>query len=84
MQQIRYERLASFLGSHFGDAEIYLPGVDIKDLKVPEDEKEHPAIVVKVDDLTARVNLLDLVCHLIRTNLLFIADSDAVRLKYKR
>ncbi len=61
MQQIRYEGLAAFLESHFGYAEIYLPEDDVKDTK-NEDGKDEPAIIVKVDDLVARVNLVDLVC----------------------
>jgi len=55
MQQIRYEGLAAFLESHFGYAEIYLPDEDVKD------SKDDPAIIIKVGDLTARVNLVDLV-----------------------
>lgn len=60
MQQIRYEGLAAFLESHFGYAEIYLPEEDAKDVK-EEDSKDEPAIIVKVDDSVARVNLVDLV-----------------------
>lgn len=63
MQQIQYERLAAFLESHFGDATIYLPEEDMKDEKEskPGDEKDQPAIIVRVDDFVARVNLVDLV-----------------------
>jgi hypothetical protein len=62
MQQSRYLRLASFLESHFGEAEIYLPDPDNKDTKdLSEEERDDPAIIVKVDDLVARVNLVDLV-----------------------
>jgi len=60
MQQIRYEGLAAFLESHFGYAEIYLPDEDAKDVK-DEDDSDDPAIIIKVDDLVARVNLVDLV-----------------------
>lgn len=59
MQQIRYEGLAAFLESHFGYAEIYLPEDDAKDIK-GDDGKDEPAIIVKVDDSVARVNLVDL------------------------
>jgi len=62
MQQFRYERLASFLESHFGEADIYLPNPDNKDTKeFSEEERDDPAIIVKVDELVARVNLVDLV-----------------------
>jgi cleavage and polyadenylation specificity factor subunit 3 len=62
MQQSRYLRLASFLESHFGEAEIYLPDSDNKDTKdLSEEERDDPAIIVKVDELVARVNLVDLV-----------------------
>jgi cleavage and polyadenylation specificity factor subunit 3 len=60
MQQIRYEGLAAFLESHFGYAEIYLPDEDAKDVKV-EEGSDDPAIIIKVDDLVARVNLVNLV-----------------------
>jgi cleavage and polyadenylation specificity factor subunit 3 len=63
MQQYQYERLAAFLESHFGDATIYLPEEDMKDPKdaKPGEERDQPAIIVRVDDATARVNLVDLV-----------------------
>lgn len=62
MQQSRYLRLASFLESHFGEAEIYLPDADNKDTRdFSEEERDDPAIIVKVDELVARVNLVDLV-----------------------
>jgi hypothetical protein len=61
-EQSRYLRLASFLESHFGEAEIYLPDPDNKDTKdLSEEERDGPAIIVKVDELVARVNLDDLV-----------------------
>lgn len=60
MQQLRYERLATFLESHFGYAEIYLPDLDTKGDMKPG-EKDDPAIIVKVDGIVARVNLVNLV-----------------------
>ncbi|PVG03158.1 Metallo-hydrolase/oxidoreductase [Serendipita vermifera] len=60
MQQIRFERLAAFLESHFGYAEIYLPEEDVKDRKPGEDqEKDQPAIIIRVDDLEARIDPID-------------------------
>jgi hypothetical protein len=62
MQQIRFERLTAFLESHFGHAEIYLPEEDVKDIKPAEEqERDQPAIIVRVDDLEARVNPTDFV-----------------------
>lgn len=78
MQQIRYEGLAAFLESHFGYAEIYLPDENAKDLKA-EDDTDDPAIIIKVDDLEARLNLVDLVgviiAHYLVKMLIILLDS---------
>ncbi|KAG9056583.1 endoribonuclease ysh1 [Serendipita sp. 407] len=50
MQQIRCEHIAAFLESHFGSAEIDLPD-DTKD------RLDDPAIIVHVDQSSARVNI---------------------------
>lgn len=60
MQQIRYERMAAFLEAHFGSAEIYLPEEDAKDVKMADGERDDPAIVVRVDEHIAKVDLVDL------------------------
>jgi cleavage and polyadenylation specificity factor subunit 3 len=83
MQQIRYEGLAAFLESHFGYAEIYLPDENAKDVKA-EDGNDDPAIIIKVDDLEARVNLVDLVSVIIARYLIVMLISFLVSLLLKR
>lgn len=61
-KQLRLERVTEMLASHFGNASIVMPDQTMEDAEFAAGEvKDEPAIVVRVDDLVARVDIGDFV-----------------------
>ncbi|KIJ67728.1 hypothetical protein HYDPIDRAFT_107205 [Hydnomerulius pinastri MD-312] len=60
----RIQRLAWFLEAHFGEVELHMPeesGQDEQEHEHGEDENHDPALIVRVDEADAHINLVSLV-----------------------
>lgn len=60
---VRIQRLAMFLEAHFGEVELHMPDESTDEPEQGEDDRE-PSLLVRLDDVDARINLHTLVCPL--------------------
>ncbi|KAF8844707.1 Metallo-hydrolase/oxidoreductase [Paxillus ammoniavirescens] len=57
----RIQRLAWFLEAHFGEVELHMPDEDEQANEQGEDADHDPALIVRVDDADAHINLVTLI-----------------------
>lgn len=60
---MRIQRLAMFLEAHFGEVELHMPDDTAIDPELGENPPE-PALLVRLDEADAVINLLSMVCVL--------------------
>lgn len=58
----RIQRLAWFFEAHFGEVELHMPEETDQEREQGEDTNHDPALIVRVDDTEAHINLVSLVC----------------------
>lgn len=58
----RIQRLAWFFEAHFGEVELHMPEETEPDEQENGEATHDPALIVRVDDADAHINLVSLVC----------------------